>query len=134
MQTTKRTIWPVFLALFLMTTATAACAEVYKWVDENGHTHYTEKPPKQGEHTPLHVQSALGNPQPESGNTRNLSSPMQDTHQQLLDSANARLQAARELEAAKEKNRAEQRRIDDQKEAEQKAIDDKRIAACKRNR
>lgn len=33
------------LALLLALAATAASAQVYKWVDENGRVHYGEKPP-----------------------------------------------------------------------------------------
>ena len=133
MQMTKRTIWPAFLALFLMTTATVACAQVYKWVDENGNAQYSDHPPDKGRGTPLHIQAAPINPQPESGNTGVVSNPMQDKHQQLLDEANAKLKSARDSEAAEEKSRAEQRRLADEREAAQKAIDDKRIAECKHN-
>ena len=134
MQTTKRTIWLAFLALILITIATAASAGVYKWVDENGNAHYSDNPPDKAKTTSLHIQAAPIQPQVESGNTGTRSNPAQDANQRLLDETNARLKAARELEASKEENRAAQRRIDDQRAAAQKTVDDALTAECVRNR
>ena len=122
-----------FLALSLMAAAIPVHATVNKWVDENGNAQYSDHPPDKRKITPLHLQAAPINPQPESGEIKNVPNPMQDRHQQLLDEANARLKAARDSEAAEEKVRAEQKRIADEREAAQKAIDDKRIAECKHN-
>ena len=37
----------IALSVLVMLSATTANAEVYKWVDENGKVHFTDKPPKQ---------------------------------------------------------------------------------------
>ncbi|MEE9302453.1 MAG: DUF4124 domain-containing protein [Thiotrichaceae bacterium] len=39
------------VALLLMTLATATSAQIYKWVDENGQLHYTERPAPDGQKT-----------------------------------------------------------------------------------
>ena len=132
-QVTWSAFVPTFLALFFMATASPAHAGVYKWVDEDGHAHYADQPPDKGGHTQLHIQVAPIKPQPDPGTTGILSNSERDAHQRRLDDANARLKAARDLEAANEKNRAEQRRIEDERAEAQKAIDDKRIAECKHN-
>lgn len=38
----------LFLVLAFLSSAPSVCAEVYKWVDENGVVHYTERPPERG--------------------------------------------------------------------------------------
>ena len=65
---TKWTRRAVFLALFIGGMALPAYAGVYKWVDENGSVHYSEQPPKAGDHTQLRAQPAESNPQPYSEN------------------------------------------------------------------
>jgi hypothetical protein len=51
-----------------MATATAALAQVYKWVDERGMTHYGERPP-QGSNA-SEVPNKLGSPAPEAATTQ----------------------------------------------------------------
>ncbi|MDP3545326.1 MAG: DUF4124 domain-containing protein, partial [Phreatobacter sp.] len=58
----------IFLALFFCGIALPAYAGVYKWVDEKGNVHYSEQPPKAGDHTQLRAQPAESNPQPYSEN------------------------------------------------------------------
>ena len=64
---TPRTYW---LALALALCAANAAAAVYKWVDDQGVTHYSEKPPqgKKPPEVPIRSQPAPATPQgPQSG-------------------------------------------------------------------
>lgn len=45
---TCRTVAPTLLSLLLLTILPAYSAPLYKWVDEQGHTHYSDQPPKDG--------------------------------------------------------------------------------------
>lgn len=41
----QRLIASVVLYIFMLFISTFACAEIYKWVDERGKTHFTDSPP-----------------------------------------------------------------------------------------
>ena len=47
-------IWVVLLLTFAL--STSAFAEIYKWVDSNGKTHFTDNPPEQATVTKLDLQ------------------------------------------------------------------------------
>jgi hypothetical protein len=132
MRMTRSTVGVAFLAIIFVTIATPAFAEVYKWVDENGHAHYTEQPPKKGEHTQLHVQPGSSQPQSESTDSSGLLS-RQQAEQKRSKEISAKLKIERDLNAERDRVRAENRKINDQ-QAEMKAASDKReVDACKRN-
>jgi hypothetical protein len=59
--------------LILVAAATPAFAQVYKWVDERGVTHYGERPP-QGSKA-REVPNKLGSPAPGSADSREISPP-----------------------------------------------------------
>jgi hypothetical protein len=46
--------------------AAPAWAQVYKWVDEQGRTHYGEKPPA-SKGAPVNLRDATGGPRPDAG-------------------------------------------------------------------
>lgn len=132
MQTTQRTIRPAFLALFLILMAIPAHAGVYKWVDEKGMAHYTEQPPKKGGHAQLRVQAAPSQPRSESTLSSGLSS-QQQAEQKRLNDISVKLKIERDLNAARDRVRAEQRQIDAQ-EADRRAASDKKLVDdCNRN-
>jgi hypothetical protein len=132
MQTTQRTIRPVFLALALILMAIQAHAEVYKWVDEEGHAHYTEQPPKKGEHTQLRVQA--GSSQLQSDSTVSLDLPSsRQAEQKRTNEISAKLKTERELNAEQDRVRAEKRKIEIQEENLKAANDKREIDQCKRN-
>ena len=92
------------LAALLLALAPAAGAQVFKWVDENGKTHYGDKPPK-GQGESLNLRSA---PTPASG----LAASPQEQAQKLLQSY-------------------EQERQDKQKKAQEaEAQAQKQLVAC----
>jgi hypothetical protein len=145
---------PAWLALFFMAIAVPIQAEVYKWVDENGRAHYTDKLPRQGEHTQLRAPAATNTqlPAPAATNTRQDVSVQSD---EVLseDEANRRgrewyrqqmVEMERFNKKRDEKIRAEQEKFKADQKAEQKRRDDKiaasqsqdneLIAECKRNR
>jgi len=57
----------------LLATATAAFAQVYKWVDERGVTHYGERPPQGSKAS--EVPNRLASPPPGSADSRETSPP-----------------------------------------------------------
>lgn len=46
MKTNHRFCTPLGLFIVLLMSASSSQAEVYRWVDENGKTHYSDKKPK----------------------------------------------------------------------------------------
>lgn len=137
-------IGPTSLALFCMALAMPALAVVYKWVDENGRAHYTDKPPKQGEHTQLRTQDAPVIPQNESVQ----SDPVLSEEESNLRGREW-YRKQMEQKARFEKSRDEKIRVEQEKfKAEQKAVqkrqedmmtastaqNDELVAECKRNR
>lgn len=129
------------LVLFLMALAVPAQAEVYKWVDENGRAHYTDKPPKQGEHTQLRTQAAAVIPQDESVQT---DSPLSEDEanrmgrelhrQEMVKSERFKKERAEKERAEREKFDADQQRYREKQVAQQSARDSALIDECKRNR
>jgi hypothetical protein len=136
MRTTKPALGSALLALFFMAMATLAHADgVYKWVDENGHAHYSDKPPKQGEHTQLRAPAAPSAPQNEAASTEFNLTPKQLEQQRQNELDTKQFQEAqRERDrAAQEQARASQKRYNDNI-AESKSKDAELIEECKRNR
>lgn len=132
MQTIQRTIGSAFLALFLILMVIPAHAGVYKWVDEEGHVHYSEQPPEKGGHTQLRVQAAPSQPQSESTHSSGLSG-QQQAEQKRLNDISAKLKIERDLNAARDEVRAGQRQIDAQEAARRAASDKELVDDCKRN-
>jgi Domain of unknown function (DUF4124) len=57
----------VFIALALYCIALPASAQIYKWVDQNGVTHYGEKPPSDTKAKEMTLSSGGGSPAPTKG-------------------------------------------------------------------
>lgn len=145
LQTTKGSIGPAFLALFLITTATSTFAGVYKWVDENGHAYYSEKPPEQGKHTQLRAPpepdirrpatwDTPARPKPKSTGKTVIPPRPKLTTQQRMEEVSAKLKAERDLDAEREKVKENQRRYDDQEAENNTKIEKMLIDKCKRDR
>lgn len=127
----------VFLALFFWGMALPAYAGVYKWVDEKGNVHYSEQPPKAGDHTQLRAQPAESNPQPYSENKavsqlRQMEAEKSERRSNEYQKQRLELERQiRERDAAQSKywKNEKQRQAD-----EKKARDDATVAECNRNR
>lgn len=134
---TKRTREAVFLALLFLGMALPAYAGVYKWVDENGNVHYSEQPPKAGDHTQLRAQPAESNPQPYSENKavsqlRRMEAEKSERRSNEYQKQRLELERQiRERDAAQSKywKNENQRQAD-----EKKSRDDATVAECNRNR
>ncbi len=133
MRMTRPAVGPALLALFFMTMVIPAHAGVYKWVDKNGNAHYSEQPPKNEEHTQLHIQAAPSQPQSEQSHSSGPSS-QQQAEQKRLNAISARLKMERDLNAERDRVRAGQRQIDAQEADRKAARDTALVDECKRNR
>lgn len=125
------------LVLFLMALAVSAHADgVYKWVDENGRAHYTDKPPKQGEHTQLRTQAAPVIKKEESAGTESYLTPeqLEQIRQSELSVRRFQEEQRKRERAEREKSDADQKRYQDKLVAQQSAGDAALIDECKRNR
>ena len=80
-------------------------AAVYKWVDENGKVHYSDKPPPQGEAQELDVESAPSTSTPALTDEQRL-----QKQQRLLD-AFAKERADKKAEQEKLKKEKQERKI-----------------------
>ena len=69
--------------LSMVFVAFAAAAQVYKWVDEKGVSHYSETPPPDGKAAKIELKSSTGNPPPV---------PETDWKQKELDARQQRVQ------------------------------------------
>ena len=104
------------IALLSMVLVTfAASAQVYKWVDEKGVSHYSETPPPDGNAAKIELKSPTGNPPP---------APQTDWKQKDLDAREKRIEkeqqakqreAQEKIDASARRNncRATRRRLDD---------------------
>ena len=71
----------LLLTLFLSFLVSSAHADgIFKWVDESGKVHYTEKPPAKISHTQIHVKPALSDTQADIENIPLGSSPEQEAY------------------------------------------------------
>ena len=91
----------ILLFLLLLLTATASDARVFKWVDSNGETHYSEAVPKDQQALEMHESSA---PVPAGSVDANHT----DTMMQQLESAEA---------ARKARNEAQQKEAEERQAA-----------------
>jgi hypothetical protein len=58
---------PYLLTVILLLVATTATAGIYRWVDENGHTHFGERPPADaggGDEVKIRGQAPASTPEP----------------------------------------------------------------------
>ncbi|HLP97263.1 MAG TPA: DUF4124 domain-containing protein [Sideroxyarcus sp.] len=126
---TMRTIGAVFLAMFSLTLS--AYAGVYKWVDEKGNVHYSERPPKTGGHTQLHAQPALGDPQSAAESAARLRQAEVDKSERMrIEALEQRLETERQI-----RERDMGISEEGQRQAEAKtARDEATVAECNRNR
>jgi len=101
--------------LSMVFVAFAASAQVYKWVDEKGVSHYSETPPPDGNAAKIELKSSTGNPPPV---------PQTDWKQKDLDAREKRIEkeqqakqreAQEKIDASARRNncRATRRRLDD---------------------
>ena len=136
---TKRMSGTVLWALLVGVMALPVYAGVYKWVDEKGNVHYSEQPPKAGDHTQLRAQPAESNPQPYSENKavsqlRQMEVDKSERNRiqyqkQRLETERQIRERDKEISDPKYWEREEQRQAD-----EKKARDDATVAECNRNR
>jgi len=106
----------IVLALMSVLLAAPAAAQVYKWVDGAGVTHYSEKPPETGKSKEVQLHGATP-----AGASPN---PGLDASLQERDRAFRQRQAAREQDEAKQaKDRA---RLEQQCKSERNALADMR--------
>jgi hypothetical protein len=92
------------LAAFAALTASAVFADVYKWVDENGKTHYSDQAPQKGAKLrPIEDRLSLYSPEPsvaralQAGGARNPAVPadrIADLERQLQAERRARQSAS----------------------------------------
>jgi len=98
-------------AVLGMTLAVApAWAQLYKWVDERGVTHYGEKPPANQPGAPVTLRDATGGPKPEEPASKPKAPRRQETELQRQEREFQRRQERRDQEAADERRRQEQAR------------------------
>ena len=91
-----------------MATAATALAQVYKWVDERGVTHYGERPP-QGRKA-SEVPNKLGSPAPGGADSREPSQPKE------RDSGQARIPAETPIDRQKQEAARRQEQCAQQRE------------------
>jgi len=103
MRKSKRSVIILCLLSF-----TLAGAEIYKWVDENGVIHYTDKPPRDQQSTDVDVQSEYRNGERKQG---------ESVYQDVIEQQRAR----RELRAKQHEQEASERKAEQQKEATSEA-------------
>jgi len=111
-----------YATLVLCLLAASAAAEMYKWTDENGKTHYSDQPPpsqiKNSEtiktNKPAHGNPAAA-PPPEAAGAKPAVPPKSATDQEMefrkrrLQQAENEAKAQKEAQAAEEKKRSCQR-------------------------
>jgi hypothetical protein len=81
-----------------------ASAQLYKWVDERGVTHYGEKPPA-NKGAPVKLRDATGGPRPEEPASSSRTPRRQETELQRQDREFQERQARRDRELADEQRR-----------------------------
>jgi len=59
-----RTLMPLLIAALAALSCASANAEVYKWVDKNGRTHYSDKLPDGARATEIRDRLSLYSPEP----------------------------------------------------------------------
>ena len=97
MKMSKQLVGQTILMLCCMVIASSVHADgVYKWVDGNGHAHYTIKKPNTGEEVQLHVQ-----PEPSVQEHRTESTVLDNDQLQEVRSRQARNDLAKRDEAAR---------------------------------
>ncbi len=93
----------VVLSILIFCLATSAQAEIYKWVDEQGKVHFSDRP--QGKNTEkVEVKSSVSDAQKQDA--ERLSQRYQQLYQQVKEEEQAQAEADRKASADKEKRRA----------------------------
>ena len=133
----KLYIAQAILALFFIAISPSVYADgVYKWVDVNGHAHYTDKKPSIGDGVQLHIQPEPTVPVSKSNTTAINMAPMQDEYsRQLKINNDKREEAERNSAAIASKKREEASKLADEQMAKFRATSDERLMdECTRNR
>ena len=103
-------------ALLLLLAASAAQAEVYKWVDANGNAHYTDKPPANQKTQTVDIRTQPSGTSPAAA-PANTDSPLERQRKMLkvLDEDKAaKAEAAQKAAEEKQKRQMECARLKDQ--------------------
>lgn len=101
----NRCVWLAHAVLWVCSVLTGqASAQVYKWVDEQGVTHYAERPPQGRKARPLDTTSPTG-----PGSSQVKPQTSQDWQDKNIEFQKRRIQ--REQQAEREQNEAKQRRL-----------------------
>ena len=104
------------LSLIILLTATAnAMAEIYRWTEENGDVHFTDKPVKGVEHEKLNYDKGL---ETDTAAEKNKSEPMSAEEMEKLADELKESRLKREL--AREKRKAELERKEHEETCQQK--------------
>lgn len=98
--------WPIVLLCFLA--FTLGGSEVYKWVDEHGVVHYTDKPPQDQQSNDVDVKD-MG---PQGETTQG-----ESVYREVIEQQRTR----REIEATQREQKANERKTDQEKESKSEA-------------
>ena len=124
----------LLLTLFLSVFVSSAHADgIFKWVDESGKVHYTEKPPAKISHTEIHVKPALSDTQADIENIPLGSSPEREAYlrkMKVQEKARELEERVRKASEPKSRKRNNSDVLSDNQAAQDKLLIDK----CKSNR